>query len=148
MFINENNYNINTLGMMNELREIIFKNLYSDSNCIKSLIEIIPKYIECLSVDYDPQFYTITIKIKKTALRKMYGRSFYHIPQFYYKFIPNIFTEFLINNLNIRAKLIQALGERYQDPYEELNKILLHKDLFINLCQVSCLSDNIIVIKL
>lgn len=148
MFINENNYSTNTLSTMNDLREIIFKNLYTDPDCINRLMGIIPKYIECLSVDYDPQFYTITIKIKKTALRKTYGRSFYHIPQFYYQFIPNIFIEFLINDLNIRGKLIQAIGEKYQDPYEELNRILMFKESFINLCQVSCLSDNIIVIKL
>lgn len=148
MFINDNNYITQDLGIVNSIRPLIFKHIYNDEKCLNTLINIIPNYIECLNVDYDRSFYTITIKIKKTGLRKTYGKNFYHHPDFYYQFIPDIFMDFLVNDINVRTKLISALSEVYPSPYDRLNDLIRCKQLFVNLCQVLCLSDNIVVIKL
>lgn len=128
---------------VNNVRYLLFTNLYSDANALAGLAEIISKHIECLSIDYNASTYTFTIKIKKTAMRRLHG--FKHDPNFYYQAIPDIFFDFITAN---QEKVLKALACTYANPTEVLNSIYVNKFIMANLCHVSCISDNIIVIKL
>lgn len=147
MFINENNL-YTDLSDINTLRYLLIRDLYIDKNYIEILINIISKCIEVLSYEYDPASYTITIKIKKTSMRKNFGNKFTNNPAFYYQLMPNIFAEFL--NIN-KENIIRSLSSKYDDPISAYDYIMLknHKyGLLNNLCHISCFSDNIIYIKL
>ena len=128
---------------VNNMRYLLFTNLYSNANALIKLTEIIAKHIECLSIDYNAFNYTFTVKIKKTAMRRLHG--FRHDPNFYYQIIPDIFSEFITAN---KDTILAALASSYQNPTEVLNSIYMNKCIMANLCHISCISDNIIVIKL
>lgn len=128
---------------VNNVRYLLFTNLYNDTNALSRLTEIIAKHIECLSIDYNSSTYTFTVKIKKTAMRRLHG--FRHDPNFYYQVIPDIFSEFIAGN---KDRILAALSSTYQNPSEVLNSIYMNKYIMANLCHMSCISDNIIVIKL
>lgn len=143
MFIGTNQFDID-LSMINNIRHLIFTNLYSDTRYIQNLIDIISKHIEILGAEFNPNNYTITVNVKKTSIRKMYGARFKHEPNFYYQFISNIFAEFFNTN---RDRIIEVLAGMYQDPYIVFNQIVTGP-MIGNLCHVTCLSDKILVIKL
>lgn len=128
---------------IHNIRYLLFKNLYGNGAFIMSLTDIIARNIECLGIDYSASTYTFTIKIKKTAMRKIYG--FEHNPNFYYQIISNIFKEFIQQNeLAVRM----ALAEKYYNPKEILDNLYVNYLNMANLCHVSCIADNILVIKL
>ena len=143
MFIGTNEFNID-LSLINNIRHLIFTNLYSDVRYIQNLVDTISRHIENLGMEFNPNNYTITINVKKTSIRKTYGARFRHEPNFYYQFISNIFTEFFNTN---KDKIIEVISTVYQDPYTEFNQIAT-SPMIGNLCHVTCLSDKILVIKL
>ena len=144
MFIGNNQFDVE-LSLINNVRHLIFTNLYlMDVRYIQSLIEIISKHIDSLGCEFNPNTYTITVNVKKTSIRKVYGARFKHEPNFYYKFISNIFTEFFNTNKN---KIIEVLATAYSDPYAVFNQIM-NNQMIGNICHVTCLSDKILVIKL
>ena len=76
-------------------------------------------------------------------MRKIHGFS--HNPEFYYQFTSNIFKEFISTH---EQKMLQVLKSRYEDPHQVLNYIYSNPYIMANLCHVTCIADNIIVIKL
>ena len=143
MFIGQNQFDVD-LSTINNVRHLIFTNLYLDGRYIQNLIDIISKHIESLGLEFNPNAYTITVNVKKTYIRKTYGARFKHEPDFYYQFISNIFIEFFNTNKN---KIIEVLSTVYQDPYAIFNQIIT-SPMIGNLCHVTCLCDKILVIKL
>lgn len=142
MFINNHSFETN-LGCVNNIRYLFFTNLYCDNSIIKKLTDVISKHIECLSIEYSYTRYTFTIKIKKTAMRRIYG--FKQDPNFYYKKIPDIFTEFIKTN---EDSVLSALSKSYENPHEILSYLYNNPNIMSNLCIVSCIADNIVCIKL
>mgnify|MGYP003299239855 CR=1 FL=1 len=142
MRIEKTNYETSLVDI-NNIRYLLFRNLYGNTAFIQSLTEIITRNIDCLGIDYSASEYTFTIRIKKTTMRKMYG--FYHDPNFYYSIIPNIFKEFIETHEPI---IISILREKYADPFNIIQKLYMDHYTLSNLCHVSCISDNILVIKL
>ena len=80
MNVNNKQYDIN-LTSINTLHYLLFTNFYSDRNYIDQMLNIIRVNIECLDINFDPQFFTVTVKIKKTAMRKI--PKFKHEPNYY-----------------------------------------------------------------
>lgn len=145
MFI-ENDFYKTDLTSTNSIRYALFTNLYSDPSCIQNLCDIISKYIDNLGIDFDPSNYMITVKIKKTSIRKMYGTKFIHRPEFYYQFIPMIFGEFFNNH---KDKIIAILSANYPNPYDIFNKFISDSNVSMpTMCHITCLFDNVITIKL
>lgn len=142
MIIDNVKYPTNMVDIHN-IRYLLFKNLYGDNAFIQSLTDAIARNIECLSIDYSASTYTFTIKIKKTAMRKVYG--FDHDPNFYYQIVSNIFKEFIQYN---EPAVCTVLGEIYPNPKEVLNYLYINYLNMANLCHASCIADNILVIKL
>lgn len=146
MNVNNKQYDIN-LTSINTLRYLLFTNFYSDRNYIDQMLNIIQANIECLDINFDPQFFTVTVKIKKTAMRKM--PKFKHEPNYYYMPIQNIFKQFIqANEVLVRAYLSRTLGDDMTAAQSYLNYLYATPSILANLCHVSCMADNILVIKL
>lgn len=143
MFINNKHYQTDLVDI-NKIRYLLFTNFYSNANYIVSLTEIINNNIECIGIDYSSMDYTFTIKIKKTAMRKSY-HGFRHNPNFYYhNTISNIFRQFLKTHEN---EVIRILSTEFENPNYVLESIY-NNDIMTNLCHITCISDNIIMMKL
>ena len=146
MNVNNKQYDIN-LTSINTLRYLLFTNFYSDRNYIDQMLNIIQANIECLDINFDPQFFTVTVKIKKTAMRKM--PKFKHEPNYYYMPIQNIFKQFIqTNEVLVRAYLSRTLGDDMTASQSYLIYLYATPSFLANLCHVSCMADNILVIKL
>ena len=135
------------MNIVHHIRYILFKYFYSNPVYIEQLNQIINKNIDCLSVEYDNLNYTFTIKIKKTSMRKI--RGFSHDPIFYYHLLPGIFKEFINNNISL---IEYYLTERVSNDKTTINHCMnnLYSDIYClnNICGISCLGDNILLIKL
>lgn len=132
------NYEFKSLHDTYQLRKILFAKLYNQSQYIESLKFYISKYIDCLSIDYDPNEWYFVIKIKKTSMRSRQG--FKNDPIYYYSLVTSIYRDFLLEHKNIIA------GDSITP--EELDKFIYNPDQLSNLCQISCAQDNIIIFKL
>ena len=145
MHINDRNFPTSLSGI-NNIRYCLYMNFYNDSTVIQDLINSIGMHIDCLGIDYDPITYSITIKIKKTAMKKLHGTRFVHNAIFYYDYISRIFSEMFIKN---KDRIINILGScGHQNPIEEFDNIIANNSSLANLCHITCLLDNIVVIKL
>lgn len=144
MFIGNNQYQTD-LGTINHIRCILFSNFYNDPNKIESLKEIISRNIECLGIEFSPAEFAFTIRIKKTAMRKLKG--FDHNPNYYYQTVSKIFSEFIsAHEYNILMGL--KITHPDNDPHQMLQYIYNNRSIMANLCYVTCISDNTLVIKL
>lgn len=144
MFVNTTLYRTELLVDTNNIRYALITNLYSNPLYIDSIKEIISRYIECNNIEFNPLDYTFNVKIKKTAMRK--NREFRHNPEFYYPIMSNIFMEFISNN---SQAIIDSLYPMYGDNANAvLNAICNNHSVIANLCYLTCISDNIVIIKL
>lgn len=145
MFIGSNQYQTNLVDV-NSVRYLLCTNFYCKHNMIDSLKEIICRNIECLGVEFSVVDYSFIIKIKKTAMRRL--RGFDHNPSYYYQtIIPKIFKEYISTYEQV---VLQALRHAHpdKDPYQVLQYIYSNEAIMANLCHVTCISDNTLVIKL
>jgi hypothetical protein len=142
MYIDDRDYRTD-LASVNNIRYLFFVYLYNDPAYIESLKDIITRHIDCLSIDYEPTEYAYVLKIKKTAMRKIHG--FNNDPTFYYPIIDEIFREFMNTH---RDKIVSILSIRYDDPNEAFNSVLDKDYTMANMCFISCISDNMVYIKL
>ena len=144
MFVNTTQYDTPIMIDINKIRYILITNFYNDPSYIYSIKEIITKYIECNNIEFSLLDYAFNVKIKKTAMRK--NRDFRHNPEFYYPIVSNIFMEFLSNN---RQAIINALYPIYGDRSSiVLDIICCNHGVIANLCYLTCISDNLVIIKL
>lgn len=145
MFIGSTQYQTNLVDV-NTVRYLLCTNFYCKHDMIASLKEIIYRNIDCLGIEFSVVDYSYIVKIKKTAMRKFKG--FDHNPSYYYQaIIPKIFKEYLSTH---EQAVIQALRHAHpdKDPYQVLQYIYSNEAIMANLCHVTCISDNTLVIKL
>lgn len=143
MYINNYPYNTSNISLLAEMRYLLFNTVYSNMDYIEDLKRIIGKYISVLNIDYSPETFSFTIKVKKTGMRRIC--RFRHTPEFYYAFIPSIFREFITLHKNdiISPKMLFKYN-----PSELLDYVLADNNVMVNLCNISCMFDNIVIIKL
>lgn len=145
MFIGSTQYQTNLVDV-NTVRYLLCTNFYCNHSMIDSLKEIIYRNIDCLGIEFSVLDYSYTVKIKKTAMRKLNG--FDHTPSYYYQtIIPRIFKEYLSTH---EQAVIQAIRHAHpdKDPHRVLQYIYTNEAIMANLCHVTCISDNTLVIKL
>ena len=130
------------------LRTILFQYFYPRNDVISILTGIIAKNIECINIEYDSYSYTFTLKVKKTEMKKPSRPRFVHCPVYYNKYISSIYHEFLSAISGELSQLFSAM--RKTDPTDDMNvsKFLAEPESLCNLCIVTCMSDNIVMIKL
>lgn len=90
--------------------------------------------------NYDANSRSITIKIKKTVLKKM--NNYTHTPDFYYGIFNNVFKIFLMNNSSALCNIAKNHGYEHCITNEFIDNCVL------GLYTITCLSDNIIVLYL
>lgn len=149
MYIDDRDYQTNDMNNVMRIRCALFNAFYSNEVMINTLQDTITQYIECLSIDYDNTKYAFTLKIKKTAMRRMHNR-FIHQPSFYYPIISNIFLNFISNYRLLLANTIKNDGKS-KDPaeaYDIVNELIANPSSLSLLAHVSCISDNIVIINL
>lgn len=134
----------NNLSTVNDLRYILFTNFYNDINKIEVLKQTIMEAIECLSIDYIPNQFSFLIKVKKTAMRKRY-HGFVNNPIFYYNIIQSIFCRFVQLNEN---DILKILSNKYPNPNDVLLSFINNPAILTNLAMVTCMDDNVVMIKL
>ena len=144
MFIENTQYQVD-LATVNNIRYILCTNIYCNPTTIASLEEIIRRNIDCLGIEFSTENFSFMVKIKKTAMRKIKG--FNHTPNFYYQTISKIFTEFIST---YEQNILQAIKIKHPDvdPYQMLQYVYNNQAIMANLCHVTCISDNTIIIKL
>ena len=144
MFIDNKAYNTPAIYSLSDLRIALFKYCYSNPVQIERLKEKILSEIDCLGLEYDPSTYTFTIKIKKTSMRRHY--KFVNQPQFYYSIITNVFARFISENYDM---LVANTGDIFDDPSAALHQLgQISGEGLSMLAHISCISDNIVLIKL
>lgn len=143
MYIENKNYNTDLLDVYT-IRHILFTEFYNNKSYIDELSNIIRHNIELINIDYDELNYSFTIRIKKTTMRKIQG--FKQDSTFYYQIIPNIFYSFIKNHENDIINVLENRG--CTDPAKIINELYNNKSIMNALCFITCISDNIIIIKL
>lgn len=144
MFINNVQYNTDSMKNVNDIRNILFASVYADPSKIEMLKSIISKYISCSSIDFLNGEFSFRIRVKRTNMCKIKG--FNHNPYFYYSIVPSIFSEFIrLNDGNIINYLITS---GVQSPRSYLDSIYHNSAMMSNLCTISCISDNVLLFKL
>lgn len=97
---------------------------------INTLIDIINKYISTMDVSYSTSDFTITVKIKKTAMKKY--PNFSHNVMYYYGIFNTIFREF-----------VDGLELYYDNSIPPIDSGEIS-----GLYNLTCVSDNIIIVHL
>ena len=120
------------------LRHDLNHHLYGNQLIILDLMDIIRTTIDPVSIEFDVATYSFFIKIKKTNMKK--NKGFTNIPEFYYgNFIIPVFLEFIQTHYNDIVNL--------RDPFMT-DMVISNPSALINICHVTCLSDNMVVVKL
>ena len=133
MYINQQNY-ATDFNAYYRLRDFMIKNVYSNIDNINTIINMISSKIDCLDISYDTSRFTICINIKKTTMRRAKGYNASSI--YYYGIMNSVFTDFFNSNQNITIAAINWVGS----PINEMK--------FENICQVYCIGDKAVEIRL
>lgn len=146
MFINNKQYNVD-LTNINKLKYVISVAICNSPEMIDQLMSIIKKYIEYLDISFDLSAFAIIVKIKKTAMRKMY--KFKHEPSYYYDFTRKIFLEFIQQNEQLILNRLATLDSNndYVKAKEYLNYVYGSPSILANICHVTCIGDNVLIIN-
>lgn len=138
MIINNNLYeSYNNIGV---LRKVLLENFYTNPNCIQRLAIIIGETIECISLEY--KNYIFFLKIKKTSIKKRI-KGFNNNSSSYYQDIISIFYKFINEN---RAAIYSALKK--EGCEDLLTQIDNNNNILASVCNVLCMNDNVVHIKL
>lgn len=142
------NYNYNSgLKEINNIRYILHSKFYSNEKYIDELKKIIENNIDCLSIDFAPANYSFTIKIKKTSMKK--NSSFKNNPEYYYHdIIRSIFKVFLYENRIDISKYMSSSIMMSNSESSALIANIINSPMLSNLCKISCISDNVIILYL
>ena len=126
------------------IRTLFHNTIYNNSQCINKLTEYVQKYIDCISIEYNNEYRSIFIKIKKTTMKR--HSKFENSSQYYYGMMEKVFREFITENPNIIIDALSMSGEPnpstlYSYLYNNMDKVIL-------LCNIVCTGNNYLTIYL
>ena len=128
------------MSNLTNLRLLYHQYVYNDNANIELLKSIIMQNIDTLSCDYDQEKNTISIRIKKTSMKK--NSDFEHSTIYYYYIFNNIFRHYLMNTMCIIDPILK------DTEYGSINNILENALNVNTMYNLTCMSDNIIMIYL
>lgn len=132
------------IKIMTDIRLMLHNTLYMNNEFFVELIKKLNRRIDTLQVSYDISTFSITIKIKKTTMKKV--TNFEHNVLFYYGLITDAIREILSEN---QAFVINCLRTAYGDKAIDIFFIIMQNPGLISLIyNATCISDNIINISL
>lgn len=133
MYIQEKYYATN-LSAYHSLRDYMMLNVYSNQFFIDKIVELIRNRIDCISITYDANRYAICINIKKTTMRR--AKGYEASSMYYYGIMNSVFKDFFTMHPDIVNNAIKHSGNAVADMHYE------------NLCQVYCIGDKSVEIRL
>lgn len=123
---------------VSQLRCTLNHHFYVNQTILLDLMEVMRSTIDPVSIEFDSMSFSFIVKIKKTNMKK--NKGFNNTPEYYYNnFIIPVFQKFIYSHY---ADII-----RHTDP-NMLNNVFANPSVLLNICHVTCLSDNVFVIKL
>lgn len=152
MFIDDNRYDVD-LHDIYMIRKAMHLSVYSKPDaieCLKAIIlDKLEGYLPIQSIEFENSRFTV--KIGKGAAKQT--SSFSHHPSFYYEIIAPAFSEFIDK---YRSTILVETLEQYDTDDEEAiarvtEKLQTYGNLsseLTNICNISCMSNNVLVIDL
>ena len=137
MYINNVNYSTD-LNTCQSLRSFMMSNVYNNIENINFIMNSIASKIDCLDIIFDPTRFEISINIKKTTMRR--AKGYKADSMYYYGIVNSVFKEFFANHPTIANSVSQIGIELYNGDNASTN--------FSSICQVYCIGDKSVVIKL
>lgn len=134
MYVNNSNYSVN-LKMYHSLRDYMIFNIYPREEMIKEIISLIESKIDCLGISFDTMRYEINISIKKTTMRR--AKGYKASSMYYYGVMNSVFKDFFTNH----PEIINKVNMYVQDNINNFNA-------FNNICQIVCIGDRSVTVKL
>ena len=132
-----------------KVREALLKGNFWDQNTADRFMQLFQQFVEILKYDFDPIGYTINIKIKKTAAKKMNNYSPNAL--FYYNIIGNIMMLILKENKERVIYCLQNYRDEYYpngSVYDVYFALISNPTYLYNLANVQCIMDNVVQIIL
>lgn len=131
-------------GMIENIKylRVALYHLYRDTTSIFELEKYITSYIDCNSIDYNPDAFEIGLRIKKTSMKKI--KEFAHKPEFYYNILINAFYDFIQANIRPLSYWVEYEG----GTTDMIDDILCNKNYLSMIFNIVCINDNMIYIKL
>ena len=144
-------YNGNILQDVLRVREALIKYGFWDQTTVDRFITLFQQFVECLKCDYDPNTFTIRIKKKKTAVKKIpnYRPEVY----FYYSILGSVMMLILKEN---KERVIRCLQNYIQNcpslegksVYDIYFTMITNTTYLYNLANVQCIMDNLVQVIL
>ena len=137
---------LTTLLEQIELRNAMHRTIYSDNMRVGYMVELL-NGLDLFNITFNDVDKTISLKVKKTNIKKIYGSNYRHDCWFYLQIIDPIFRQVILKYKNdIAMDLIRHQGKMFEaltpvTPLERLANIG-------TICTVNVLLDNMVIIKL
>ena len=132
--------NTNSFANLTDLRLLFHHHVYNDDNNIEQLKQIIENNIDALSIDYNNTQRIVSIKIKKTSMKK--NSNFEHTTFYYYNIFENIFRQY------IGLYTSQINPFLHNTEFMSIQYILNSDTSMRTMYNIACVSDNIVVLYL
>ena len=136
MYIKDHYYNTN-LMLYHNLRDYMLFNVYNRIDCINEIMDLISSKIDVIDISYSSTRMEITVNIKKTTLRKAKGYEASTI--YYYGIMNEVFKNFFERH----PEIVNNISRFCEINLQNLNDIQ-----FTNICQLFCIGDKTVSIRL
>lgn len=136
MYINNQNFYTANLKYYQNIRDYMVLNMYPRPGVVDEIINLISSKIDCLDISFDSMRYEINIAIKKTTMRR--AKGYKASTMYYYGIMNSVFRDFFTNHPEYFTHMklnVNGIGE---------DSIIN----FDNICQVNCIGDKYVTIKL
>lgn len=125
------------LKLYHSLRDYMLYNVYPRENCIEDIMKLISSKIDCLDIWFDTMRYEININIKKTTMRR--AKGYKASSMYYYGIMNSVFKDFF----ELHPEFINPIN-----TYVGIDLTTFDESKFDNLCQINCIGDKNVNIKL
>ena len=136
MYINSVYYKID-LNIYHSLREFMLYNVYNHIEYINEIMNLISSKIDVIDISFDSMRFEININIRKTTLKKAKGHNEYYV--YYYTIMNDVFKDFFERH----PEIVNAI-----ERTTSINLNSFNSNQFDNICQIYCIGDKTVSIKL
>ena len=125
------------LKIYQSLRDYMIYNVYRNMDYVNEIMNIIAQKIDCLDISFDSMRYEINVNIKKTTMRR--AKGYKASSMYYYGIMNSVFKDFFERHPEI---FMQA------QQYVNADLSIMDESKFDNICQVYCIGDKAVTIRL
>lgn len=145
MYIGDKAYGVcGDIEQITNFRLLLNNFVYPQTAIVDQLIRSLSMCIESLNVEFNPQCKCVTFKIKKTAMKR--NSAFHHDASYYYPLIGHSFASVFRDNRRAMIEILTTCMSIDEARITVDSIIQLPDGALASLCDVGCISDNIISI--